>query len=67
MQSIQPNLPNQPNLPKQPNHSIKIQEYINSLNEIQKKSLSIAKEHLGTSFDIERSNGYKEWIKKNNQ
>ena len=50
--------------PKEGYDSNKIQEYINSLNEIQKKSLSIAQQHLGTSFDIERSNGYKEYLSK---
>lgn len=37
--------------------------YLTSLNEQQRKAYNIAKRHLGTSFDIARSNGYKEWLK----
>ena len=39
--------------------------YINSLNEIQKLALKIAKEDLGSSFNIEKSIGFLNWIKKN--
>ena len=42
-----------------------ITEYINSLNEIQKLALKIAKEDLGSSFNIEKSIGFLNWIKKN--
>ena len=41
----------------------KIKEYLDSLNELEKKALIIAKKQLGSSFDIEKSNGYLEWIK----
>lgn len=41
-----------------------IQEYMNSLNDIQKQACIIAREHLETSFDIVKSNGYKAWIQK---
>ena len=41
-----------------------LQEYMNSLNDIQKQAYIIAKEHLETSFDIVKSNGYKAWIQK---
>jgi hypothetical protein len=37
--------------------------YLTTLNEQQRKAYNIAKRHLGTSFDIARSNGYKEWLK----
>lgn len=37
--------------------------YLTSLNEQQLKAYNIAKRHLGTSFDITRSNGYKDWLK----
>jgi len=40
-----------------------IDMYLNSLNEQQLKAYNIAKHHLGTSFDITKSNGYKEWLK----
>jgi hypothetical protein len=41
-----------------------IQEYISQLNEIERIVYNIAKEHLGTSFNIEKSIGYLEWLKK---
>jgi hypothetical protein len=31
------------------------------MDEIHKKAYSIAFDHLGSSFDVLRSNGYKEW------
>ena len=40
-------------------------KYINSLNEIQKLALKIAKEDLGSSFNIEKSIRFLNWIKKN--
>lgn len=42
---------------------LKIKDYIFQLNKIQKKALIIAYQHLGSSFNIVKSNGYKEWIK----
>tara|TARA_B100000035_G_scaffold61950_2_gene50097 strand:+ start:15626 stop:15781 length:156 start_codon:yes stop_codon:yes gene_type:complete len=42
-----------------------INKYINSLNELQKVALQIAKEDLGSSFNIEKSIGFLNWIKKN--
>jgi hypothetical protein len=38
-------------------------EYIESLNDNEKKTLTIAKQHLETSFCIEKSNGFINWIK----
>jgi len=40
-----------------------ITTYLLSMSEIQKKAYLIAKEHLGTSFNIFKSNGYAEWKK----
>jgi hypothetical protein len=40
-----------------------IEEYINQLNEQEKIVLSIAKEHLQSSFDITKSIGFQEWVK----
>ena len=34
------------------------------LNEQQLKAFELAKNHLGTSFNLRKSNGYKEWLKK---
>jgi len=39
-------------------------EYWNSLSNFEKKAFLIAKNHLGSSFHIEKSNGYNEWLKK---
>ena len=36
--------------------------YLEQLSPLQRKAYEIAKEHLKTSFDITRSNGYNEWI-----
>ena len=38
-------------------------DYIQQLSEKEKIVYEIAKEHLGTSFNIEKSIGYKKWIK----
>jgi hypothetical protein len=40
-----------------------IYDYLNSMDEKQKKAYRIAYDHLGTSFHIYRSNGFKEWLK----
>ncbi len=40
-----------------------IHEYLSNLNDMQKKAYLIAKTHLGTSFNIYKSNGFKEWQK----
>tara|TARA_B000000475_G_scaffold270294_1_gene265664 strand:- start:804 stop:1028 length:225 start_codon:yes stop_codon:yes gene_type:complete len=50
---------------KMPYNKEIIIKYINSLNEIQKLALKIAKEDLGSSFNIEKSIGFLNWIKKN--
>ena len=40
-----------------------INEYLKSLNEKEKISIQIAKKILEDSFEIEKSIGFKEWIK----
>lgn len=40
------------------------EEYFNQLNVQEKKAFLIAKNHLGSSFHIGKSNGYNEWFKK---
>jgi hypothetical protein len=40
-----------------------IYDYLKQLDEHHKKAYIIAYHHLGTSFNIYRSNGYKEWKK----
>ena len=42
-----------------------IYKYLESMDERQIKAYLIAKDHLGSSFNIFKSNGYKEWKSKN--
>lgn len=44
--------------------SSSIEEYISQLNDLEKVAFKIAQEHLGTSFNIEKSVGYVAWLKK---
>ena len=44
-----------------------IEKYIESFSEKEKKAYEIAKEHLGMSFQIEKSNGYLKWKKKHEE
>ena len=44
-----------------------IQAYLQHLDPMQRKTYQIAMEHLGTSFHIEKSNGFVEWRKKQEQ
>lgn len=44
-----------------------IQKYLNSLSPKEYKAYIIAKSHLGTSFDMEKSIGYREFMKKSIQ
>ena len=41
----------------------KLREYIDQLSPLEKKAMIIAYEHLETSFDLLKSNGYINWIK----
>lgn len=41
-----------------------LEKYINEFEEKEKKALKIAQEHLATSFNIVKSNGFNEWKKK---
>tara|TARA_Y100000389_G_scaffold49530_1_gene45251 strand:- start:2096 stop:2311 length:216 start_codon:yes stop_codon:yes gene_type:complete len=45
------------------NKAKRIEEYIATFDELEMKAYQIAKEFLETSFDIEKSIGYQEWIK----
>jgi len=36
-------------------------QYLNEMDEINKKAYKIAYDHLKTSFNIVRSNGFKKW------
>ena len=37
------------------------EKYIESLSEMEKKALKIAQEHLETSYDMEKTIGFKKW------
>ena len=39
-------------------------QYFNQLDPIEKKAYKIAKEHLGSSFNIVKSNGFCDWLKE---
>jgi hypothetical protein len=42
-----------------------IKNYLNQLDNIEKKAYIIGKKHLGTSYNIIKSNGYINWQKNN--
>jgi competence protein ComGC len=46
---------------KTPEIQKNIYEYLNTMNDLQKTAYLIAYDHLGSSFNILRSNGYIEW------
>ena len=39
--------------------------YLTQLNETQLKAYRVAKRHLGSSFNLSKSNGFIEWSKAN--
>jgi hypothetical protein len=41
-----------------------IEKYISEFTEQERIVFNIAKEHLGSSFDIEKSIGFLEWLEK---
>jgi hypothetical protein len=42
-----------------------ILKYLNQLEPIEKQAYIIGKQHLGSSFNILKSNGYINWLKNN--
>ena len=38
--------------------------YLKQLDAIERKAYTIGKQHLGTSFNVIKSNGFAEWKKK---
>ena len=42
-----------------------IKQYIQSLDDMEKLAYKIAEDDLGSSFDITKSIGFLNWIKKN--
>ena len=45
------------------NKQEEIYQYLSQLDELQKKAYCIAYDHLGSSFNIYKSNGFVEWKK----
>jgi hypothetical protein len=39
------------------------EQYLETLSEKERKSYEIAKEHLGMSFQLDKSVGYLKWVK----
>lgn len=55
-------LPN--NFDKYSNETQKlVVEYLNGLDKFELTAYNIAKSHLGSSFNIVKSNGYSDWLK----
>jgi hypothetical protein len=48
------------------NEEIFLQQYLNTLDEKEILAYNIAKEHLGMSFQLEKSIGYLDWKTQNN-
>jgi hypothetical protein len=44
-----------------PEKQQEIFEYLSEMDEINRQAYNIAFNHLGSSFDVLRSNGFKEW------
>ena len=40
-------------------------DYLKSLSEKERKAYEIAKSHLGSTFSLEKSNGYVSWLNAN--
>lgn len=43
------------------------EHYIAQLTPMERKTLEIARQHLESSFSLEQSIGYQEWLKKQQQ
>ena len=43
---------------------IEEEEYLKTLSEKERKAYEIAKDHLGSSFDLVKSNGFLKWKKE---
>ena len=41
-----------------------VAEYMDQLSDVERKACAIAKDHLGSSFNIVKSNGFNVWIKE---
>jgi hypothetical protein len=59
--------PVQPILGVTGTNAVLIEEYIQTLNDFERKGLAIAKDHLGPSFDMKRSSGFLRWKDDKNE
>ena len=50
------------NMNNKEKEEILLNKYIEQLNEIEKKVLSIAIDHLETSFNLKKSIGFQKWM-----
>lgn len=50
---------------EQPSLELLLKMYLDSLSEKEMMAYNIAKQHLGTSFSLPKSNGFLEWKKRN--
>ena len=50
------------NINNKEKEEILLNKYIEQLNEIEKKVLSIAIDHLETSFNLKKSIGFQKWM-----
>lgn len=39
-----------------------VAEYMEQLSDVERKACAIAKDHLGSSFNIVKSNGFNDWL-----
>ena len=51
-------------LPQEHKHTEHAEDYIKQLTPFEESAYKIAKSHLGTSFNLKKSNGYLKWIGK---
>ena len=51
---------------KSPEVQKSVYDYLSEMNNIQKMAYLIAYDHLGSSFNILKSNGYSEWKQSKN-
>lgn len=48
---------------QQDQHQQCLEQFLRTLTKKEYKAYEIAKSHLGTSFDLKKSNGFLEWLK----
>ncbi len=51
-------------MPNKKDKQTLIKQYINTFSSLEKKAFNIAKKNLESSFDIEKSIGFCDWVKE---